>query len=67
MRIYNYIWAKTFGGYDWEMIYAIEQSRDGRLILAGYTMSFGAGDRDMYLLKLDADFNAPRQPTPGIE
>jgi uncharacterized delta-60 repeat protein len=50
----NAQWAKTFGGSHYERAYSIQQTSDGGYIVAGYTMSFGAGDADVWLLKLSS-------------
>jgi hypothetical protein len=39
------------------VIYSIEQTQDGGYVVAGWTESFGAGDTDMWILKLDANGN----------
>ncbi len=48
------IWTKTFGGGLPEDIASIEQTYDGGFIAAGSTMSYGAGNRDMLLVKTDS-------------
>jgi uncharacterized delta-60 repeat protein len=49
------LWARTYGGDQWDEGYSVEQTADGNYIVAGYTESFGAGSMDFYLLKIDAD------------
>jgi hypothetical protein len=51
------IWAKTYGGTNDEKAYSIQQTSDGGYIVAGYTYSFGAGGRDIFLIKTDASGN----------
>ena len=45
---------KTLGGSNSELIYSVRQTTDGGYIAAGYTMSFGAGAWDAYLVRLDS-------------
>jgi hypothetical protein len=47
-------WERTFGGEDPDVGYSIEETSDGGFIVVGYTMSFGSGFKDVYLLKLNA-------------
>ncbi len=47
-------WSKTFGGTGNDYGESIKQTTDGGFAVAGYTNSFGSGDYDMYILKLDA-------------
>jgi len=49
------LWARTYGGDQWDEGYSVQQTADGQYIVAGYTESFGAGSMDFYLLKIDAD------------
>lgn len=50
-------WNKTIGGTGEDKANSIIQTTDGGYVLAGYTYSFGAGQSDMYIVKLDADGN----------
>lgn len=47
-------WQKTFGGSGFDLAHAIEQTQDGGYLVTGWTESFGAGDMDVWVLKLDA-------------
>lgn len=48
------LWTKVYGGAQNDEAYAIQQTTDGGYILTGQTYSFGAGSRDVYVLKIDA-------------
>jgi uncharacterized delta-60 repeat protein len=48
-------WQKTYGGVSKEEATSIQETRDGRYIVAGYTYSFGAGGYDFWVLRLDSD------------
>jgi len=50
----NMQWNKTYGGALGESEDAMCQTSDGGYALAGYTMSFGAGNQDFWLVKTDA-------------
>jgi hypothetical protein len=49
----NVIWAKTYGGTDWDGAYSVQQTSDGGYIVAGTTWSFSAGAEDIFLIKTD--------------
>jgi hypothetical protein len=58
------LWTRTYGGSDTDWAYSVQQISDGSYIVAGYTQSFGAGSRDVYLVKVAGE--AP-QPDVTIE
>jgi len=61
----NKVWEKTYGGSDYDGAYSIEQTKDGGYIVAGLTNSFGAGDWDVYIIKLDGNGNKVWEKTYG--
>ena len=58
-------WGKTYGGSDSDIAYAIQQTSEGGFIVAGYTNSFGDGDKDVLVMKLDSLGNIIWQKTNG--
>lgn len=61
----NMQWQKTFGGNDLDIIFSIRQVDDGGYVLAGRTESFGAGDSDGWIVKLDSSGSISWQKTYG--
>jgi hypothetical protein len=53
----NIQWQKTYGGTNWDWASSIRQTSDGGYIVAGYTDSFGSGNGDLWVLKLDSSGN----------
>jgi hypothetical protein len=49
------MWTRTYGGDAVDVGASVQQTFDGGFIVAGWTMSFGAGGFDVYLVKTDAD------------
>jgi hypothetical protein len=61
----NEQWNRTFGGGLAEHAYSVVQASDGGYALAGITYSFGAGTRDIWLVKTDAYGNMEWNETYG--
>ena len=51
------LWTNSYGGSGSDIAYSVQQTTDSGFIVAGYTSSFGAGNNDVYLLKLDPEGN----------
>lgn len=45
---------KTYGGSDWDKAYDLVELPDGGFIMVGETYSFGEGNNDMYMVRIDA-------------
>jgi hypothetical protein len=62
-------WNRTIGGAANDAAYSVIQTSDGGYALAGYTYSFGEGDADIYIIKLDSlgntcgNFSTPSSST----
>jgi len=48
-------WEKTYGGSSYDESIAVQQTVDGGYIVAGDTVSYGAGGPDAWVLKLDSN------------
>ena len=51
------LWSKTYGGSGDDWVYHIVQTNDGGYLATGFTTSFGQGNRDVYVVKTDANGN----------
>ena len=58
-------WAKTYGGAANDSASAVQPTTDGGYIVAGHTGSFGAGELEAWVLKLDSGGNLVWQKTFG--
>lgn len=47
------LWSKTYGGTNADLGFSVRQTTDGGFIISGNTLSFGAGNGDIYLIKTD--------------
>jgi hypothetical protein len=61
----NLQWTKTIGGENEDWGLSLIQTSDGGYAIAGETKSFGAGDWDVYVVKLDANGNLQWTKTIG--
>ena len=61
----NQQFSKTFGGSSDDYGYSVQQTTDGGFIIAGHTDSFGAGYKDVYLIKTDGYGNLQLSKTFG--
>jgi hypothetical protein len=61
----NEQWNRTYGGSGRDYGQAVSQTADGGFIVAGYTLSFGAGGEDVWLVKTDAQGNQSWSRTAG--
>ncbi len=48
-------WSQTYGGTAYDSAHSIIQTDDGGFVLVGDTESFGAGGKDFWLIKTDAE------------
>src|SRR6185436_3078769 len=51
----NLLWQKSYGGSLNDEARSVQQTTDGGFIVAGYVDGFGAGDKDVYLVKTDSN------------
>ncbi|WP_461864836.1 NHL repeat-containing protein, partial [Thermococcus sp.] len=51
------VWAKIYGGSYYDGAYAVALAPNGDIIVAGWTLSFGAGGRNVWVLRLDENGN----------
>lgn len=59
------VWTKTFGGVADEQAVSVQQTNDSGFIILGSTRSFGHGQSDAWLIKIDTNGNATWRKTFG--
>ena len=59
------LWTKTYGGSNNDYGYYIQLTSDSGYIIVGYTESYGAGKKDVYLIKTNAEGKKEWQRTYG--
>jgi hypothetical protein len=61
----NMQWNRTYGGSNTDKAYSAIQTSDGGYALTGYTLSYGAGSYDFWLVKTDSTGNVQWNKTYG--
>jgi len=49
------LWTRVYGGEHDDCVYDVIETFDSKYVVVGWTRSFGAGNSDVYLLKLDSN------------
>jgi hypothetical protein len=61
----NLLWEQQYGGNNFDAGSSLVQTPDSGFLLLGWTRSYGAGQRDFYLIKTDGLGNQQSQKTFG--
>ena len=54
MKQEDYNGSKTYGGATNDYGFSVQQTVEGDFVIGGFTESYGAGIRDMYLIKTNS-------------
>jgi len=49
----NQQWLQTYGGLENDFAYSVDTTIDGGYVIAGYTSSYGSGNQDFWVIKVD--------------
>ena len=60
------IWDITLGGSEEDWAFSIQNTNDDGFIIAGYTESFGAGNKDAYLIRLGSEVGVNNYFLPNV-
>ena len=61
------LWTRALGGSEWEIGFDLVELDDGTVVIVGSTTSYGAGGRDIYLIKVDSEGDVLWEKTFGGE
>ena len=61
----NVAWNRTYGGSQYDFVQAMVATSDGGYAMVGETHSFGVGERDCWLIKVDSSGNMQWNRTYG--
>jgi len=61
----NIKWQKAYGGSGYELPATVAIAENGDIVVAGWTDSFGAGNEDLWIIRLDGDGNIKWQKAYG--
>ncbi|MBD3286273.1 T9SS type A sorting domain-containing protein [candidate division WOR-3 bacterium] len=51
----NLIWSNTYGGISKDRGFSVAETTEAGYVITGYTLSYGKGNADIYLVKTDAN------------
>jgi len=60
-------WSKTLGGPALDLASGVQQTSDGGYIIGGYTNSFGVGEFDFWLIKLEGNCVPSTEVCDGLD
>ena len=63
----NQVWYETIGGEDFDTAESICRTTDGNYLLCGYTASYGLGEDDIYVVKIDDNGSVIWEETYGCD